>query len=835
MVFCVEKWPLSAVFWDGESDQVIGGVSVRISCIAFVLLLAPAALQATTIHVPADQPTIQAGIDASGPPHKNSVLVDRSQLSYSTYFGGPVVPPQPYSGDDAIHDIVVDSDGNIIIVGSTQSVAFPVVNAIQGSIAGSWDAFVAKLSPAGDSLIFSTYLGGDAEDHAFGVAVDQQGNIYVAGHAGYTFPLVNEFQSWFGGGGSAFVSKLSPDGSRLIYSTLIGGSNADEASDIQVDSLGCAYIVGSTRSPDFPTANPFQSHYAGGLTDVFVAKVQPSGGGLAFATFLGGDSTEYGSAIVLAGPDRVVVAGGTESADFPLVNPFQGELGSYSRDAFVSVLSSTGESLQYSTFLGGNDGDEATGLGVDADGDIYVAGGTSSYDFPVLNALQPTKAGYGDCFISKLNSNGSSLLFSTFLGGSGNDAAGAVATDDYGFLHVVGYTESADFPTVSPIQSAIAGARDAFTARLALNGDSLSFSTFLGGSMLEMWGAIGCVFVAGTVTYVGGSTDSPDFPVVDGYQSAYAGGQDGFLTVITQQCADADADGYGDPGHPENECPDDNCPETSNPDQVDSDDDGVGNVCDNCPAAYNPTQSDADADGVGDACDRCPGSDDHADIDGDSVPDDCDNCMVVHNPTQTDTDGDGWGDVCDNCPLDYNLGQQDTDGDGVGDFCDLCPGFNDHADADADGVPDSCDNCPTLYNYTQHDIDGDGIGDACDMCPWDSLNDVDGDGICGNVDNCPFVYNPDQADSDGDGVGDACESCCRIVGDIDHNGTGPDISDLVYLVSYMFSAGPEPPCSDNGFYPESDIDGNQAGPDISDLVFLVTYMFASGPAPVECA
>ena len=310
--------------------------------------------------------------------------------------------------------------------------------------------------------------------------------------------------------------------------------------------------------------------------------------------------------------------------------------------------------------------------------------------------------------------------------------------------------------------------------------------------------------------------------------------------------------------------------------QVDSDDDGVRDFDDNCSMIPNADQSNVDGDRMGDVCDVCPNDSDN-DIDNDGVCGDVDNCLTHHNPDQNDYDGDSVGDVCDICVEDYDPGQEDQDNDkagdacdncptisnqdqadsdqdGVGDSCDICPGYDDNtdsdedsvpdgcdvcpgyddlADVDTDEIPDSCDNCPTVANADQADYDSDNHGDPCDEC-----TDTDEDGF-GNPgfpvntcpeDNCPDTANADQADYDNDGIGDVCDDvCCGIRGDTDHNGIGPDISDLVYMVNFMFAGGAEPACIE-----ESDIDGNGSGLDISDLIYLVNYMFNGGLEPVPC-
>ncbi|HOP07923.1 MAG TPA: M14 family zinc carboxypeptidase [candidate division Zixibacteria bacterium] len=284
---------------------------------------------------------------------------------------------------------------------------------------------------------------------------------------------------------------------------------------------------------------------------------------------------------------------------------------------------------------------------------------------------------------------------------------------------------------------------------------------------------------------------------------------------------DADDDGVGDL------C--DNCVDIANTNQTDADNDGVGDLCDNCPGIANAGQADGDADGYGDACDNCSEifNDDQADGDSDGVGDVCDNCPSVANTTQGDADDDHFGDACDNCPNKINPTQDDSDADGAGDACDNCDGLYNpsQADADTDGFGDDCDNCPQMYNTDQTDSDSDTYGDACDNCEAianPGQEDGDADAVGDVCDNCPTVFNPTQADEDNDGLGDPCD--LFVCGDVDGNGSGPDISDLVYFVNWMFNGGPAPT-----EWGAIDVNGSGGYADIADLVYLVEYMFQGGP------
>jgi hypothetical protein len=378
-------------------------------------------------------------------------------LVYSTYLGG--------NGIDIAKGIAVDSAGNAYVTGYTSSANFPTKNPFQGHGAGSSDAFVTKLSPTGNALVYSTYLGGSAGDFANGIVVDSTGNAYVTGYTYSTnFPTKNPFQGVSGGYIDAFVTKLSPTGSALIYSTYLGGSNADYANGIALDSAGNAYVTGYTVSTNFPTKNPFQGTIAGGY-DAFVTKLSPTGSALVYSTYLGGNSDDYAYGIAVDSSRNAYVAGATASTNFPTKNPFQGTVAGYF-DAFVTKLSPTGNALVYSTYLGGHFPDFAYGIALDSSRNAYVTGYTKSTNFPTNHPLQPAHA--FDAFVTKLSPTGSALVYSTYVGGSnGSDIGYGIAVDSTGNAYVTGYTHSTNFPTKNPFQGANAGGYDAFVTKIS--------------------------------------------------------------------------------------------------------------------------------------------------------------------------------------------------------------------------------------------------------------------------------------------------------------------------------------------------------------------------------
>jgi len=444
--------------------------------------------------------------------HNRSLVID-PVLIYSTYLGG--------SRQDEADAIALDSSGFAYIAGITESADFPVTSgAFQTSHAQGHNdiPFVTKLNQAGTALVYSTYLGGSGTDTTYALTVDSSGNAYVAGNAqSLDFPVTPGAFQTTNVGERAFVTKLNPTGTALVYSTYLGGNTADRVNGIAVDTSGSAYMAGTTFSFNFPTTSgAFQTANNDDHT-AFVTKLHPDGASLDYSTYLGGTGQEEAKGIVIGGQGNAYVTGLTYSTDFPVTSgAYQTKLNAaFSSNAFVTELNANGTALVYSTYLGGSLQEEAFAIALDNLGNAWVTGYSASTDFPVTSGA--FQSAQGAVFVSKLNADGTALAYSTFLGapaGVGVQGGKGIAVDQSGDVHIAG-TTGQNFPvTPGAFQSTAWPGASGFVTRLNAPGTALVTSTYLGGSTGAFVNAL-AVDAAGNA-YVTGATSSTDFPTSTG-------------------------------------------------------------------------------------------------------------------------------------------------------------------------------------------------------------------------------------------------------------------------------------------------------------------------------
>ena len=460
------------------------------------------------------------------------LIIDPVVLTYSTYLGGTYY--------DSAYDIAVDSSGYAYVTGETSSVDFPILDHFQVHRSGK-DVFIAKIDATKSgsaSLIYSTYLGGLNDDWGRGIAVDSSGYVYVTGSTrSWDFPVLNQYQSWQGGS-DAFVVKLDTTQSgisSLVYSTYLGSSGWDNGRDIGVDGSGYVYVTGASGL-NFPVINQYQAN-----EDTFVSKLDTNLSGsacLIYSTCLGGSDIENVYGIAVDNSGHAYVTGETSSSDFPTRNQYQTDPGS-NRDVYVTRIDTTksgDESLIYSTYLGGGSNEDSRAIAIDNSGYVYITGYTNSRDFPLLDQYQDWPASYYNAFVSKLDTNlagTSSLIYSTYLGGTSFDVGNGIAVDGSENVYVTGYTESVDFPVANYYQGTFQGGLgDAFVSKIdtAAGGPaSLVYSTYLGGGARDE--SNGIAFDGNGGVYVCGYTWSGAFPTLNPYQQKQ-GKSDAFIAKL---------------------------------------------------------------------------------------------------------------------------------------------------------------------------------------------------------------------------------------------------------------------------------------------------------------
>jgi hypothetical protein len=460
-------------------------------------------------------------------------LVIDPVFSYGTYLGG--------TGTDQVLGMTVDAAGYVYVTGYTNSASFPVtVGAYLGAIAGGQDAFITKLTPDLTGLVYSTYLGGAGEEAGYNIAVDAAGNAYVTGYTmSANFPTAAAYQPTLRGTQDAFLVKLNAAGNALVFSTYLGGTSSDTGYWVVLDAAGSPYVAGYATSSDFPvTAGAADTSFAGG--DGFITKFSPDGSALAYSTFIGGSNFDAAYSIAVDAAGNVAVVGETSSNDFPVTaSAYQLTRGG-NADVFVARLNAAGSAITYATYIGGNQADRAFAVAYHASGRIYVTGETASNNFDITaGAFQPNDGGSGDAFLSVIDpsqSGAASLAYSSYIGGSSsNERAWNISVDGAGRAYLAGSTDSNDFPTTAgAYRTTPAGGDDAFVVQINPGGAGaadLLYGSYWGGAGAES--ALTGVYANGKLYFGGATASTSGIATAGTLDTSYNGGIDGYVAVFT--------------------------------------------------------------------------------------------------------------------------------------------------------------------------------------------------------------------------------------------------------------------------------------------------------------
>jgi hypothetical protein len=446
-----------------------------------------------------------------------------------------------------LQDVVVCSNGDFVVASRSASTDFPVKNAIQETCGGGIDVTITKYTSAGE-MLFSTYYGGNGNDWATGVELDSEENIIVTGTTRSSdFPLVNAYQSTLGGPSDAFVLKLSLDGQTVYFATYLGGNSNDWSYVLAIAPDDRIAFAGTVYSTDFPLLDPCQDTHMGGL-EGYVSVFNPDGQSLNYSTYFGGTSDDSCRGLAFNNQGELFMTGGVKSRNLAFGTYFKNQTDGI--DSFLAKYNRTG-SLQFMTYLGGASSDRGDDLKLDSHGDVWITGYTYSSNYPIVNGIQTERIGPEMAIATKIAANGSEILYSTFIGGTGANWGYALTLDADDTVYIVGETSSEDFPGNYPLAGYGGGNRDAFLVRFNENASEFAFSSLLGGNDTDVACSIGLLQEEGTITVLmAGYTESGDM----NQMSEYNGASDTFImkllpsdwipitTATTTETADTNSD-----------------------------------------------------------------------------------------------------------------------------------------------------------------------------------------------------------------------------------------------------------------------------------------------------
>ena len=467
------------------------------------------------------------------------------RVDFSTYLGG--------TGQELLTDVSVDGNGRVLVCGITNSTDYPLSSAFQSTYAGGTttvvnDAVLTVYSANLNSIVWSTYLGGNGYDDCYGVCADPSGNVIAVGLTASTnFPTASPIQATnLVGAHDMYVTKFDPTGSTLVFSTYLGSSAADEGRAVFADASG-VYVAGATGGADFPVASPIQGTTGGGAWDAVFCKIASDGSALTWSTYYGGTLVDYCFAMDVDANGAVYGVGNTTSTDLPTVLPYQGTFGggtgTFPGDSFLVKIASTGASASYATYLGGSGFDDCYSLAVSGNGEAYLTGFSSSPNFPTVLPYQPTSAGGAwDAYLTKFNAAGSALAFSTYFGGSMQEIPEGIGVDATGAVTFCGITNSTNLPIFNAFQAAYIGGNptnnDGFITKFNAQGAVLIYCSYIASDQFDDPQAL-CIDANGNALVVG-VTNSTSFPTQSPVQGSNAGGpSDGYVMRVVPVLPDA--------------------------------------------------------------------------------------------------------------------------------------------------------------------------------------------------------------------------------------------------------------------------------------------------------
>ena len=448
-------------------------------------------------------------------------------LIFSTYIGG--------NDNDYIKGIAVDSLNDVYITGQTYSTDYDITPGSFQQVYQNIDIFVTKLNSLGDSLIYSTYVGGYTTDASLSLVVDALGNAYIAAYTNSSNLYITNgaFQSTIEGPLDAFVFKLNAFGSAIIYSTYIGGSNGDYATDIAIDLSGNAYITGHTNSTNYDiTPNCYQSTFEG-IEDVFITKLNSTGTNLIYSTYIGGSGVDKGFAIAIDNDGYAYITGYTESTNYDVTSLAYQTSNGGQQDAFMTKINTTGTSLVYSTYIGGTGNDVAYDIAATPGLVAYITGSTESSDFDVTTgAFQTSLSGGEDAFVTKISTLFKWLVYSTYIGGGNYEYGRSIKVDNCGNAYILGSTSSTNYDITPDAYQTTCQGYDAFITKLNPTATSIIYSTYIGGDNYENISNV--ALDNDNNVYIVGYTQSTNFDTTAGsYQTQFEGGlYDGFISKL---------------------------------------------------------------------------------------------------------------------------------------------------------------------------------------------------------------------------------------------------------------------------------------------------------------